>query len=144
MIKCFDRKRPLNVCLIIAKRGLKKKIMIFMIFILLLLPIIIYCIFKILQALSKYIQEVRRNKEQESEKGLLHDKTNDNELYVKIPKKPDTYNDEYDAITKTIQNSFIEYQDYNKKLSNYHYDIKKQDPPNLMNHNVLKSDNDNW
>ena len=72
----------------------------------------------------------------------LMDKSNDDETQQIVDEEQ--LIDEYESITKTIQQSFAGYKDYNMRLSNYYKERQLEGTPDQMDPSVLTRENDDW
>lgn len=132
-------------CLQLAKTRNLKDLGIFAGVCLVLSPLIIYSLIQIISAYMLY----RANKQsfensiqkQQSDVSLL-DKSNDNV----DPKTQEGHQliDEYADITKTIQNSFAGYKEYNAKMQSYYKDRQLEGIPDIIDQSILSPDNDDW
>ena len=109
-----------------------------------------YAIYKLSIIYIKYYsiqKKTRQFKEEQRKVGinqmLLAD--GDNEQYGKNDENTqNTLDDEYMRITKSIQDSFKSYQDYNQKIKQYYQDNRKTDAPDVIDASVLNPLNDNY
>jgi len=75
----------------------------------------------------------------------LFDVSNDNvDDDYKKQTEDQPLSDEYDTITKTIQNSFVGYKDYNTKMKNYYKDRQLEGKPDIIDETILNPENDDW
>lgn len=142
--------KNINQCLNIAIKRSYWKLGIFLVCLLILSPILIYCLYQIINAYRIYkAQEDAVTKENPQQKLAGHfsilDASNDNnDDPVEKLASNTVLPDEYTSFTKAIQDSFSSYKDYNTTITNYYKKTRHEDPPDLMDPNVLISENDDW
>lgn len=114
-----------------------------------LLAAIIYAIYEIITIFIKHKKLRRRNKDEVNKrystgKNQLLIKEYDDEVYKKrlqeTEKEPI---DDYNTITKTIQNSFKVYSDYNTRMNNF-FKSRKEEVPDIIDITSLRPENDNY
>ena len=87
------------------------------------------------------IKEIENATPEKEMNANLFDESNDNVEDI-IEEEPLT--DEYETLTKAIQNSFAGYKDYNKKMENFYKDRQLDGTPDKLDETILNPDNDDW
>ena len=135
-------------CVRLAKSKNLKRILFFVIVLLSIGPLTIYSLVQIYNAIKNYISNKKALGGGAGAGGYavnvssVFDSSNDDDNYIPPPDKP--LIDEYDLITKTIQNSFINYKKYNDKMISYYKDRGIPGSPDIIDPTVLDKKNDNW
>lgn len=136
-------------CLKLAKQRNLKQFGIFVAICLIFSPLIIYCLIQIINAYSLYranVDEIENaTPDKEMMNNNLFDASNDNadDDNPSGPEEP-PLTDEYDLLTKAIQNSFAGYKDYNAKMENFYKDRQLEGKPDKLDETVLNPENDDW
>jgi hypothetical protein len=113
-----------------------------------ILAIILYCLSSILILLKEWVSinkisrtKTRRSSKEKSGNNILI-ATDDDEVYINdLPMELD---DQYTKITKSIQNSFLNFKLYNQKLTEYYLKAKGVEPTEKMDASILSPSNDDW
>lgn len=135
-------------CVRLAKSQNLKKILIFIIVIIVVGPISIYAFIQIYNSIKLYQNNKKAMGGGNGGGGNAHkvssafDASNDDDNYIVPPVKP--LDDEYDLITKTIQKSFVDYKKYNDKMASYYKDRGIPGDPDIIDGTVLDKKHDNW
>lgn len=135
-------------CVRLAKSQNLKKIMIFVVVIIVVGPVSIYAIVQIYNAIKTYINNKRTMGGGSGGGGYALNvssafaSSHDDDNYIAAPVKP--LDDEYDLITKSIQKSFVDYKKYNEKMISYYKDRGIPGEPDIIDGTVLDKKNDNW
>lgn len=131
----------------------KKYVLVFLVLGSLIMGLILYCAYYLAKLASKYFTQKKQIREASSPINTgeganpLLDPINDNE--PPVTKDADQLRleeqDEYEKISKTIQDTFAQYKTYNEKLDAYYKDVKKEaSSPDVIDKSILKPSNDNW
>ena len=134
-------------CLELAKSRNLRQIGIFVGVCVILSPLIIYCLIQIINAYRLYRMNQDSLDELAPSKQLgvsIMDRSNDNADDYETNVNDEQLIDEYESITKTIQQSFSGYKDYNKRIENYYKERQLEGKPDMMDPSVLNRNNDDW
>jgi len=105
----------------------------------------VWCIYQIFQKTINWFRKSNKAKDAASSssgaKGsnAINNRANDNEVYNKSMDNTQPLEDQYTAITKSIQDSFKKHELYNSKLTAYYNNVKGQEgtPGEVIDAKVL-------
>jgi hypothetical protein len=153
--KCDPGVTPMDCMLKQVNMGISidtKYILIFLVLGSLILGLVAYCVYNMAKLINGHSKQKKQIREAASPINTgeganpLLDPINDNELpaikdaeQLRLEEQ-----DEFEKITKTIQDSFAQYKTYNEKLDAYYKDVKKEASPDVLDQSILKASNDNW